>query len=132
MPMPAVVTASAPVAAISELPPLDMDLEFASVANPKPAAVAPPVAERIEPSAAPAALDMLDFKLDQFDMVSSPDSPAANGGVSAERLEVKLELASEFMAIGDDEGARALVQEVLAEATGDLKVRAQKLLSSLR
>ena len=45
---------------------------------------------------------------------------------------MKLELASEFMAIGDDEGARALVQEVLAEATGDLKARAQKLLTSLR
>lgn len=131
-PTPAVVTISPPMASASELPPLDMDLEFASLADLKPPPVAPSVAERIEPSTAPAALDMLDFKLDQLNMISSPDSPTANCGVSAERLEVKLELASEFMAIGDDEGARALVQEVLAEATGDLKTRAQKLLTSLR
>ena len=132
VPMPTTVPVSPPMAATSELPPLDMDLEFAPAPNLKPAAAAPSVAERIEPSTTPATLDMLDFKLDQLDMASSQDSPAANSGVSAERLEVKLELAGEFMAIGDDEGARALVQEVLAEATGDLKTRAQKLLTSLR
>ena len=128
-PAPAVV--SPPVAAASELPPLDMDLTFSPVAASK-AAADPTAAERMASSAAQAPLDMLDFKLDQLDMVSAPDSPAANSGVSAERLEVKLELASEFMAIGDDEGARALVQEVLAEATGGLRERAQKLLTSLR
>lgn len=129
-PIPAAAPASAPMATTGELPPLDMDLEFSPAADLKPAA--PSVAQSIEPSTTPATLDMLDFKLDQLDLVSSQDNPAANTGVSEERLQVKLELASEFMAIGDDEGARALVQEVLAEATGDLKTRAQKLLTSLR
>lgn len=130
-PVSAPAVASPPTAAASELPPLDMDLTFSPVAEPRPAA-APSVAEHMASSTTPAPLDMLDFKLDQLDMVSAPDSPAASSGVGAERLEIKLELASEFMAIGDDEGARALVQEVLAEASGDLKARAQKLLASLR
>ena len=33
--------------------------------------------------------------------------------------------------IGDDDGARALIEEVIAEASGDLKTKAQRALSSL-
>ena len=40
-------------------------------------------------------------------------------------------LADEFVSIGDDDGARALIEEVIAEATGDLKAKAQRALSSL-
>lgn len=132
-PVPTAAVAIAPSAAANDLPPLDLDLAFPPPAKPAPTA-APAEADRMASitAAAPAPLDMLDFKLDQLDVVSTPESTPLKSGVSAERLEVKLELASEFMAIGDDEGARALVQEVLAEATGDLKARAQKLLSSLR
>ncbi len=121
------------MAAPENLPPLDLDMDFSPGADlHTPVATAAPAPMFTAPDAAPAALDMLDFKLDQLDMAPSTDSATATPGVSSERLEVKLELASEFMAIGDDEGARALVQEVLAEATGDLKARAQKLLTSLR
>lgn len=125
--------APAPTAAPTvELPPLSLDMDFSPGADLRaPAVTAAPVPAPT-PTAAPAAFDMLDFKLDQLDMAPAPGSATAAPAVSAERLSVKLELASEFMAIGDDEGARALVQEVLAEATGDLKVRAQQLLASLR
>lgn len=118
-----------------ELPPLELDIGLSpsndqrSTAAP---AAAPLAAEpRGEPKVEP--LEMLDFKLDQLDIPASVPTATPSGvAASPERLGVKLELAKEFMAIGDDEGARALAQEVLAEATGDLKVRAQQLLTSLR
>lgn len=47
-------------------------------------------------------------------------------------LVTKLALAEEFNAIGDSDGARALIEEVVAEASGELKSRAQKLLAELR
>lgn len=115
-----------------ELPPLSLDMDFSPGADLRAPAVTVAPVPAPTPTAAPAAFDMLDFKLDQLDMAPASGSATAAPAVSAERLSVKLELASEFMAIGDDEGARALVQEVLAEATGDLKVRAQQLLASLR
>ena len=46
-------------------------------------------------------------------------------------LATKLALAEEFNAIGDADGARSLAEEVLAEASGDLKSRAQRLLAEI-
>ena len=46
-------------------------------------------------------------------------------------LMTKLALAEEFNAIGDPDGARSLAQEVLAEASGDLKHRAQRFLAEI-
>jgi len=46
-------------------------------------------------------------------------------------LETKLALAEEFRAIGDDDGARALIEEVIAEANGDMKAKAQRALGQL-
>ena len=37
----------------------------------------------------------------------------------------------QFNAIGDTDGARTLIEEVVAEATGALKTRAQRLLAEL-
>lgn len=57
------------------------------------------------------------------------------GGDSAEEeadpIVRKLELADEFRQIGDLEGARDLLQEVVAKATGAVKVRAQAMLDEL-
>ncbi len=46
-------------------------------------------------------------------------------------LATKLALAEEFVAIGDRQGARALIEEVLAEASGDMLARAQRALGAL-
>ena len=43
----------------------------------------------------------------------------------------KLELAEEFRQIGDMEGARDLLQEVIAKANGALKSKAQGMLNNL-
>lgn len=51
--------------------------------------------------------------------------------VSGDPLETKLALAEEFKAIGDDDGARALIEEVIAEATGEMKAKAQLALKQL-
>jgi pilus assembly protein FimV len=50
---------------------------------------------------------------------------------STDPLTRKLELAEEFRQIGDKEGARDLLEEVLAKASGPLKARAQSLLDGL-
>jgi pilus assembly protein FimV len=58
--------------------------------------------------------------------------PASTGPVDADSpLATKLALAEEFNAIGDADGARSLAEEVLAEASGDLKSRAQRLLAEI-
>ena len=67
-------------------------------------------AEALEPAAVVAP-----------DLDISPDDPLAT----------KRALAEEFNAIGDSDGARALIEEVLAEASGAVKARAQKMLESL-
>ena len=46
-------------------------------------------------------------------------------------LATKLALAEEFNAIGDTDGARTLIEEVVAESSGALKARAQRMLAEL-
>jgi pilus assembly protein FimV len=50
---------------------------------------------------------------------------------NADPLARKLELAEEFRQIGDMEGARDLLQEVIAKASGSLKSKAQGMLEQL-
>jgi pilus assembly protein FimV len=83
----------------------------ASAAAAKPAAVASP---SLDVNTTPAALDLGGDAADA-------DSPLAT----------KLALAEEFNAIGDADGARSLAEEVVAEASGDLKSRAQRLLAEI-
>lgn len=60
-----------------------------------------------------------------------PISTAALEPGSEDPLATKLALAQEFNAIGDADGARSLAQEVIAEASGDLKNRAQRFLAEI-
>ncbi|MCF8160667.1 MAG: hypothetical protein K9J76_08180, partial [Polaromonas sp.] len=135
---------------------LDFDLDF-SLDTPEPAKVAEPTApalplvadsamperEAVAPNPAPAAeavapapastpMDMLEFDfdslsldLDDSDVVPTKQPPL----MDSEALESKLALAEEFKANGDLEGANELIQQVINEADGDLKARAQQALS---
>ena len=58
-------------------------------------------------------------------------SSAPHAATTDEHLATKLSLAEEFNAIGDSDGARTLIEEVIAEAHGDLKAKAQALLSQI-
>jgi len=56
--------------------------------------------------------------------------PPINGG-EADPLSRKLELAEEFRQIGDTEGARDLLEEVMAKADGALRSKAKAMLDAL-
>ena len=59
------------------------------------------------------------------------DDDDGSAAAKSDPLATKLALAEEFNAIGDTDGARTLVEEVVAEATGALKTRAQRILADL-
>jgi pilus assembly protein FimV len=58
------------------------------------------------------------------------DLPALDGG-DEDPLARKLELAEEFRQIGDTDGARDLLHEVVAKSSGAVKSRAQSMLADL-
>jgi pilus assembly protein FimV len=61
----------------------------------------------------------------------APLSTAGFDDTGGDPLATKLALAQEFNAIGDPDGARTLAQEVIAEASGELKTAAQKFLAEI-
>ena len=99
-----------------------------------PKAATPPPAASI-----PANPDgngaLLEFNLDDFQLPGTTPAPAAGGGAIGGRLEdpleTKLALAQEFVAIGDEFGAREILEEVIASATGDLQAKARAALAKL-
>jgi len=120
---------------------LDFNLDdFESPSAPPPP---PPDAEPMP------SLDLSSFSLDLDDEPAPAEprapTPAAAASVQAsaplasdlpevapdDALATKLALADEFNAIGDVDGARHLIEEVIAESTGSLRERAQQMLDSL-
>lgn len=104
-------------------------LSFSPEPAPAPAPVAPPA-----PAPATAAPDagMIEFDLGALSLDLGPTTEApAVPAESSDPLETKLALAEEFRSIGDTDGARALVQEVVAEASGSLKAKAERFLAEL-
>ena len=101
---------------------LDFDLE-----------VVPPASASASPAAAlPFDLDALSLDLDEPSTPSVLEEMGLSGfGNEADPLERKLELAEEFVQIGDAEGARDLLEEVVAQASGDLRTRAEGMLATL-
>jgi pilus assembly protein FimV len=77
--------------------------------------------ETLPPSSAGVAAPMSGF--------GDVDLPPLD--VDADPLSRKLDLAEEFRQIGDTDGARDLLQEVVAKATGAVKSRAESMLAAL-
>ena len=87
--------------------------------------------------------DMMEFSLDDLALnLDLPDSPAFGDELDAnavppppqlsdDPLATKLALAQEFNTIGDSDGARTLIEEVIAESSGELRAKAQRLLLEL-
>lgn len=122
------------------------DLEFSLDMPSEQASPAPAPLPEFEVSTAPATdSQMMDFDLGS--MSAEAPAPAASTatneavaaleqdgpfeGQSEDPLETKLALAEEFNAIGDSDGARTLIEEVIAESSGALKAKAQSLLADL-
>ena len=59
------------------------------------------------------------------------DLPFVEDDSKADPLARKLELAEEFQRIGDKDGARDLLREVLATASGATKTKAQGMLDRI-
>ncbi len=129
---------------------LDLDLDFslddepshtegetsASVAETTPATLStPPSLPEPATKATPAQdFGMLEFDLGSLslDLGEEAESGSSSEPAKAEDpLATKLELSEEFVAIGDIDGARTLIEEVIAEASGDMKRKAKKALSDL-
>jgi len=137
--MPAPVAAVSQPAALSASM-LDNALEFTAsdlgeLSAPAPAAE-PSARERTEPApiagSTPSSNGMLEFDLGSLslDLDPAPGSNSATNSVE-HALETKLALADEFVSIGDHDGARALLEEVMAEASGALHEKASQALNSL-
>lgn len=78
--------------------------------------------------------DIAEPQVSGFEPSGSPDDipPVSEyGGQTDSLLDRKLELAEEFRQIGDMEGARDLLEEVIAKADGALKAKAQLMLDQL-
>jgi pilus assembly protein FimV len=100
------------------------------------------------PAAGPSSDFAMDFDLSAISLDLDPKGGAAastandiddlssisfgtDDGDGGDPLARKLELAEEFRQIGDMEGARDLLQEVVAKASGSLKSKAQGMLNEL-
>jgi len=78
--------------------------------------------------------DLGSLSLDLDRSVPADEVPLATAQTQSsdtDPLETKLALAQEFQSIGDSDGARTLVEEVVARATGPLKAKAQRFLAEL-
>lgn len=110
--------------------PDDLDLQFDT---PEPE---PEPEPEDEPDARPATppeplpLDLGSLSLDLGEEFQN--SKTALADLSEDPLETKLDLAEEFRAIGDEDGARALIEEVIEAASGDMKARAERALGKLK
>ncbi|HEX7384958.1 MAG TPA: FimV/HubP family polar landmark protein, partial [Burkholderiaceae bacterium] len=113
-----------PLSADLSLP--DLDLSPAGATAP----AAAPVAAAAEDKGLELNFEGLDFS-DSRQPATPETSSMQLLDENGDPLSRKLELADEFRQIGDMEGARDLLQEVLAKADGTLKSKAQAMLDNL-
>ncbi len=114
---------------------LEFNLEGLSTEAPAPTQATPQAGGVLETAAKakPEPAESLEFDLGSLSLDLGNDTPAVATPPSApeDPLATKLALAQEFNAIGDSDGARTLIEEVIAEAHGDLKAKAQRLLAEI-
>ncbi|MCX7278821.1 MAG: fimbrial protein FimV [Burkholderiales bacterium] len=103
---------------------LDFDIDLV------PSAELEAAAPTIHGNEVPFDMGSLSLDLDEAPAPASPVEPEEEPD-AGDPLATKLSLAEEFNSIGDEDGARALAEEVLAEATGALRAKAQQFLASL-
>ena len=154
-------TSPVPIAALAtpepvRAPVLDsLDMDFSDISSKPIALTYPAPISRVrdfQPNGASAALvkntpvaaaapvaalpdsGMLEFDLDSLSLdLNGPSTRSQENSEQPEDdpLQTKFLLAEEFRSLGDADGARSLAEEVLTEARGPLKVKAQAFLNSL-
>jgi pilus assembly protein FimV len=83
-----------------------------------------------DPLSLDTTVDMGNFRRSEPGPMTEPGGDQLDD-LSGDPLARKLELAEEFRQIGDMEGARDLLEEVVAKAGGALRTRAQSMLDAL-
>ena len=129
--------------------PLDVELGWDALATPTaevpstlPVTTSPVSVQRASLPTAPqiaAESEMIEFDLGSLSLDLDRSMPANEmpaplpslHGSNTDPLETKMALAQEFQSIGDSDGARTLVEEVVAHASGPLKAKAQRFLAEL-
>ena len=109
---------------------LDFDLSSISLDLPEPEVPAIPtaVAEPLDQGLPAEFEGMLQDEGGHDPLAQAFDALEDDGG---DPLQRQLELADEFRQIGDTEGARDVLQELLAKASGPLRDKAQSMLKEL-
>ncbi len=116
----------------------DLDLDMGDLDAPAQADAAPAEAQdESEPAAAPVDLeetlaggDLADLgDLGDLDATLSGDEGGFDAG--ADMIETKLELASTYLDMDDFEGAKGILEEVVAEGSDAQKAKAQELLGRI-
>jgi pilus assembly protein FimV len=88
-------------------------------------------AEEKEPRANELDLSTISFDLDEDPANSEAATPNAKGVTEPPEVEIKLDLVAAYMDMGDKEGARELLEEVIKEGSEQQQLRAEKLLTNL-
>jgi pilus assembly protein FimV len=109
---------------LPDLPSPTIDFDFDLSADTPASASAPAVA------AAPAGNSM-DFDLSGIDLDLPTSGASAPGDAPSDDASTKLDLAKAYQDMGDKEGAKELLQEVLKEGNDAQKSEAKTLLSSI-
>jgi pilus assembly protein FimV len=111
---------------------LDFNLELPSLDSPEvPAETAP------APKAAPAADTNMDFKVDfsELDLKIDDNEAAAPAGdvkdAHWDDVQQKFDLARAYQEMGDKEGAKEILQEVMREGSDQQKADAEKMIAAL-
>jgi pilus assembly protein FimV len=111
-------------AAPAESPPSDGGLDFDLKLDDMPGA-------KSEPSAAPATPDLSEISLD-LGASAEPSAPSGGGSDPKwQEVATKLDLAKAYEEMGDKDGARELLNEVMKDGDGAQKGQAQQLLAKL-
>jgi pilus assembly protein FimV len=136
-------TARQPITAAQDLPfeVSDFDLEPGHIEVPPVTAAAHAAPAPVAAAGGPSIdFDFGDLSLDldksahapqAVEEAELPELDMAAAGAESEPMARKIELADEFRRIGDHEGARELLEEVVSKAEGPLKARAQTMLDAL-
>jgi len=116
--------------------PLDNNLSFNLDPLPVVSQAAPAPAPVTTPDSGMLKFDMASLSLELDPPITESPTLAKAAvaeapGVVQGPLETKLALAEEFHALGDSDGARSLASEVLEQADGALKSKAEAFLNAL-
>jgi pilus assembly protein FimV len=110
---------------VLDLSGIDLDLQTAEAPAIEELAAAPEPAMDFEPAAQPDEAPAAAAE-------AEPQAAPAEGGIDPELREevnTKLDLARAYLEMGDREGAREILQEVLNEGDADQKAEAGKLIA---